>query len=106
MAEGPPASPDVTMTAGVAEQQRQVGGAIAQPSRGCGVLEGAAEGVTHTDRTLLRDLESLVDPLARGDRKSPLRWTCKRTRHLAAALQALGHQVGDRTVTRLLQDPR
>jgi hypothetical protein len=33
-----------------------------------------------------------------------LRWTCKSTRNLAAALKALGHQVGDRTVARLLQD--
>src|SRR5215831_15581519 len=28
-------------------------------------------------------LESLVEPLARGDPESPLRWTCKSTRALA-----------------------
>ena len=88
----------------MAEQRRQVAGEVAPPSRGMRRPGGGHKGVTHTDRTLLRDLESLVDPVPRRDPQSPLRWTCKRTRHLAAALQALGHQVGDRTVTRLLQD--
>src|SRR5205085_12704584 len=50
------------------------------------------------DPTLLADLEALVDPDSRGDPMSPLRWTCKSTRQLAAGLTAGGHQVGARTV--------
>jgi hypothetical protein len=56
-----------------------------------------------SDPTLVRDLEALIEPTTRGDPMSPLRWTCKSTRQLAAALQAQGHQVSYRTVARLLQ---
>ena len=59
--------------------------------------------LTVSDPTLLEDLERLVDPDTRGDPMSPLRWTCKSTRQLAAALQVQGHQVSYRTVARLLQ---
>ena len=54
------------------------------------------------DQTLLPDLEALVEPTTRGDPESPLRWTCKSVRHLAAALQQLGHQVGRTLVAELL----
>jgi hypothetical protein len=37
------------------------------------------------------DLLALVDPLARGDPQSPLRWTCKTVRTLAEQLKASGH---------------
>jgi hypothetical protein len=53
---------------------------------------GGRKRITHRDPTLLRDLESLVDPLTRGGPRSPLRWTCKSTRTLAAELVAMGHQ--------------
>ena len=59
---------------------------------------------TTTDPTLLRDLERLIDPLTRGDPRSPLRWTCKSTAKLAAALQAQGHTVSARKVAQLLRD--
>ena len=55
------------------------------------------------DPTLLDDLDSLVDPESRGDPMCPLRWTCKSTEHLAAALIAMGHQVSADTVARLLK---
>jgi Rhodopirellula transposase DDE domain len=42
-------------------------------------------------------------PTARGDPDSPLRWTCKSTRELAATLTAHGHPVSDDTVSRLLK---
>jgi hypothetical protein len=35
---------------------------------------------------------------------SPLRWTCKSTRQLAAALQGQGHRVSPRLVARLLHE--
>jgi len=46
-----------------------------------------------TDRKLLDDLNGLVEPEARGDPMSQLRWTCKSLRRLAAELAALGHRV-------------
>jgi hypothetical protein len=39
---------------------------------------------------LLKALESLVEPVTRGDPHSPLKWTCKSTRELAKELQKLG----------------
>jgi hypothetical protein len=52
---------------------------------------------------LLTALDRLIDPNTRGDPTSPLRWTCKPTRHLANALGAQGFQVSDDTVGRLLR---
>ena len=54
------------------------------------------------DSTLIKDLEALVEPTARGDPQSPLRWTCKSTRNLADELKRQGHHVGYRTVAALL----
>ncbi len=63
---------------------------------------GGRRPLTATDPTLVRDLERLVDPVTRGDPRSPLRWTCKSTAKLAAALQSQGHRVGARKVAQLL----
>jgi len=49
-------------------------------------------------------LERLVAPTARGDPESPLRWTCKSTRHLAAELRRQGFQVGPNTVAKALKE--
>ena len=54
------------------------------------------------DATLKRDLEALVEPVTRGDPETPLRWTCKSVRQLAAELQRLGHQTSHRMVADLL----
>jgi Rhodopirellula transposase DDE domain len=62
------------------------------------------KAATEADPTLWSDLESLVAPLTRGDPESPLRWTAKGTRKLAAELQAKGHSVSARTVAKLLQE--
>lgn len=51
---------------------------------------------------LLQALEKLVEPTTRGDPESPLRWTCKSTRALAAELQRQGYGIGDRKVADLL----
>ncbi len=50
------------------------------------------------------DLERLVEPATRGDPESPLRWTCKSVRKLAAALRGLGHQVSHQWVAEALRD--
>jgi Rhodopirellula transposase DDE domain len=49
-------------------------------------------------------LDSLVEPTARGDPESPLRWTCKGVRRLAAALRKQGFVVGRQKVAELLDD--
>jgi Rhodopirellula transposase DDE domain len=54
------------------------------------------------DPDLLTDLDDLVEPGSRGDPMSPLRWTLKSTRQLAAALNAMNHQVSSWTVGQLL----
>jgi len=55
-----------------------------------------------SDAGLAAALETLVDPATRGDPESPLRWTSKSTRTLAAELSEEGHRVGPRTVAKLL----
>ena len=60
--------------------------------------------LTVQDPALPRRLEALVEPLARGDPESPLRWTCKSTRTLAAVLAAHAHPVSHTKVAQLLRD--
>ncbi len=63
---------------------------------------GGRKRTTALDKTLLRDLEALVEPTARGEPESPLRWTSKSVRTLAVALEALGHTVSHTVVAELL----
>lgn len=65
---------------------------------------GGRKKATAQDVTLLRDLERLIEPLTRGDPESPLRWTCKSLRRLAAELVADGHEVSHRLVGELLEE--
>jgi hypothetical protein len=51
---------------------------------------------------LLAALDMLVEPATGGEPESPLRWTCKSTRTLAAELTATGYKVGASTVRHLL----
>ena len=64
---------------------------------------GGRRPLTETDPTLLGDLEALVADGARGDPESPLRWTAKSVRALAAALREQGHRVSHETVAKLLR---
>ena len=89
-----------TIHAGMRELQegrrkRQEGGR----SRKAG---GGRKPLTFHCPDLLRALEKLVEPTTRGDPESPLRWTCKSTRHLAEELQRQGYRIGDRKVAALL----
>ena len=54
------------------------------------------------DPTLKSELEWLVEPLTRGDPESPLRWTLKNVRKLAAELERRGHPTSHRMVAELL----
>ena len=56
------------------------------------------------DPALLGDLERLVESVTRGDPESPLRWTCKSIRRLAAELQQMGHQTSHRMVAEMLHE--
>ena len=53
---------------------------------------GRGKRLTVRDPKLAGLLESLVEPLTRGDPESPLRWTCKSTRTLAGELTELHHR--------------
>src|SRR5512135_60241 len=63
---------------------------------------GGRKPLVDHDPDLFRDLETLVDPVTRGDPMSPLRWTCTSAAKLATELLAQGHAVSERTVNRLL----
>ncbi len=65
---------------------------------------GGRKRLTDQDKDLVPALERQLEPLARGDPETPLRWTCKSAAELARALTAAGHPVGERTVNRLLHD--
>lgn len=53
---------------------------------------------------LVPALESLVDPVTRGDPESPLRWTSKSTRKLASELTRQGYKISPQKVGELLRD--
>jgi hypothetical protein len=53
--------------------------------------------------TLRADLLKLVEPDARADPMSPLRWTCKSLRRLADELAELGHQVSRTVIGAMLK---
>jgi hypothetical protein len=59
--------------------------------------------LTVQDQHLLTALDALVEPTARGDPMSPLRWTWKRTRRLAKELCQQGHPVSHTKVGQLLK---
>ena len=58
--------------------------------------------VEDRDPQIVDALDALVEPTARGDPESPLRWTCRSTRNLADALTASGHRVSADVVAELL----
>src|SRR6476660_5498608 len=62
---------------------------------------GGRKSAVVLDPTLRDDLERLVEPTSRGDPESPLRWTLKSVRKLAAELNAQGHQTSHRVCGRV-----
>ena len=65
---------------------------------------GGRKSLSATDPTLVADLQTLVDPVTRGDPMAPLLWTAKSLRRLATELQALGHRIGHNVVAKLLRE--
>jgi hypothetical protein len=64
---------------------------------------GGRKPLADNDATLRADLLKLVEPDARGDPMSPLRWTCKSLRRLADELANLGHQVSRTVIGEILK---
>jgi hypothetical protein len=60
--------------------------------------------ITTDNPNLLIALESLVEPLSRGDPESPLRWTIKSTRVLSEELSKMGYKVCKSLVATLLTE--
>ncbi len=65
---------------------------------------GGRKRTVDRDPTLRRDLEALIEPVSLGDPESPLRWTTKSVRRLAAELGRTGHRVSYRIVAELLHE--
>ena len=63
---------------------------------------GGRPRIEDTTPEIVAVLESLVDPVTRGDPESPLRWTSKSTRKLATELTAQGYTVSPQKVGQLL----
>src|SRR6266700_7894961 len=79
---------------------------LAVGGRGPGRVRAAGAGrkrLRDRDPGLIGSLLALVEPDQRGDPQSPLRWTTKSTRNLAAELTRQGHPVGADTVAVLLR---
>jgi transposase len=65
---------------------------------------GGRKKLTEKMPGLIQSLESLVEPLTRGDPESPLRWTCKSTGKLAEELRKMGFRISQHKVWELLSD--
>ena len=65
---------------------------------------GGRKRVVSVDHTLYADLESLIEPVTRGDPEGPLRWTSKSLRKLSAELEAMGHTAKPDMISDLLYD--
>ena len=89
-----------TVAAGLRDLEDQAAGmeltpGIRRPGAGRKLL-------VETDPNLGDALDALVEPPTRGRPESPLRWTIKSTRRLAAELTRQRHPASDRTVACLL----
>lgn len=65
---------------------------------------GGRKRTVDKDLALKTDLETLIEPITRGDPESPLRWTCKSVRNLSDELNRMGHKTSHRMVAELLHE--
>ena len=65
---------------------------------------GGRKRTTDKDASLAGDLDALVEPTTAGSPESPLRWTAKSVRRLAAELRSMGHSVSHRWVADMLHE--
>jgi len=78
------------------------GGVTADDVVGVRRSGGGRARIEETTPGIVEALETLVDPVTRGDPESPLRWTSKSTRKLAAELTTQGFAVSAQKVGQLL----
>lgn len=64
---------------------------------------GGRKPTAETDVTLVADFESLISPTGSTAEWTPLRWTCRSSPNLSAALAAMGHRISPTGVQRLLR---
>lgn len=65
---------------------------------------GGRKRIEEKDKTLLIDLENIVESSTRGDPMSPLKWSSKSTPKITSELKKMGHTVSQPTVYKLLSD--
>lgn len=65
---------------------------------------GGRKKISEKQPDLVDALEKLVDPTAKGDPESHLRWTSKSVRHLAKSLKEQGFTISYQTAANLLHD--
>ena len=65
---------------------------------------GGRHALTANDPGLMPALDGMVEPTARGDPQTALRWTCKSARTLAAELTVRHHPVSHTKVRQLLRE--
>ena len=65
---------------------------------------GGRKSATVLGPNLTEALETLVEPVTRGDPESPLRWTSKSLRKLSAELKQQGYRASHTLVAQLLHD--
>ena len=92
-----------TIGKGIRELKARDGSAEPEAVRRIRRPGGGRRNKADEDPTLLPDLESLVEPVTRGDPESPLRWTIKSLRRLSKELKAMGHDVSHNLVGKLLK---
>jgi len=67
-------------------------------------IGGGRKKITEQNKEILSVLDGLVDPTARGDPESHLKWTSKSVRNLSKELSNKGFQVSFRTTASLLKE--
>ena len=82
---------------------REIEMGIALPAGRVRCCGAGRKKITVRDPGLTAALDRLVEPEARGDPESPLRWTCRSTRNIAAQLSRRGHPVSHPKVGQLLR---
>lgn len=87
-----------TIERGLRELEEEPIGAPARARR----PGGGRKRLVDKDPSIVADLEELVEPATLGDPTSPLRWTTKSTRTLAAELAAMGHDASYKRVGEML----
>ena len=66
-------------------------------------IGGGRKATVKDDKKLLAAIESLVEPVTRGDPESVLRWTCKSLRQLESELKSQGYVVSHTSIGDLLR---